>query len=78
MFHFARVGNEYDPIVPQYIADTDEDRLEFYLLLEKFYIEIGIRALLTSDEWQHMIDGEDIVLTGPEFDRRMAKLRNKK
>jgi hypothetical protein len=36
------------------------------------YTDVGIKCILTDDEWDKMLSGKDIRLDGNEFNRRMA------
>ena len=79
MFHFAR---SQDPLTgersyfrntPKYIDVLDLEARLGYESLRNLLVGLGVKKLLTEDEWNRLNDGEDIYITGPEFDRRSKK-----
>lgn len=79
VFHFARSQNletgirKYFRNTPKYIDILDVATRLDYENLRQFLISLGVKDLLTSDEWTLLKDGEDIYITGPEFHRRVVK-----
>lgn len=79
MFHFAR---SMDPVTgqilyfrntPKYIDILDILTRVNYENLRNLLVNIGVRDLLTDEEWTRLTDGEDIYVTGPEYERRRNK-----
>ncbi len=68
MFHYASHRGRLNPLVPKYITNPIE--LVGYEQLKDLYIRLGIKDLMTDQEWTYMNEGEDIVFTTEEFARR--------